>query len=703
LGRDFVEKAVLKEDSDKTVYEMRSAFNFPVEAFLVYYDKEDWQDEFAKERLLKIDHCPESFCFASHNPRVTEVDMKKMGDMLLRQEPFSEIVMGNTAIVRAMVEAGTRVVTSYPGSPTPEIAAAVASIPKDARPFYFEFSTNEKVATEVAYGAALNGHLSTVFFKSVGLNVAADTFVQLSLMNIIGGMVVVLGDDPGANSSQNEQDNRHYAYLSYTPVLEPANPQEVYRFYLEAADLSRKLCMPIILRLTTHVCHAKEKVAFQGWTPQPADDTPRFDVANGPYIPITRLVFPMKARALENLEKVAAWAEKSRLNQVFDHGNRKRGVITMGPPCLSLLDVMRDVEEKPDILKLGVVYPVPRESVVRFLREHQEVKVLEELDNELEKEVKAIAYDLGLTTRVTGKMDADDWMGEYTPDKVRQVMAKTWPDLVPAPVAPPVAVEAVPDRPPQMCPGCGHRSAFHAIRQALAGTDITVADIGCHTLGFLPPYHMGQLLMCMGASTGMGSGLSLFNKTRKVVTFMGDSTFFHAGLPGIINAIFNRHNITMIVMENGTTAMTGHQDHAASGRNFNEVTDKIPIRRILEGLGISHISEVDTYQQEQLGKLVQEAVAVEGFSVVIARHPCMLKFTREQRRRPDFTLRQVEIDQETCERLHVCVSEFGCPTFTLGKDGSVKVNTDLCIGDGSCLQACPTAAIGKPKIVNKAG
>jgi indolepyruvate ferredoxin oxidoreductase alpha subunit len=192
--------------------------------------------------------------------------MKYMGEMLLTRTPFSEIVMGNTALVRAMVEVGTRVVTSYPGSPTPEIATAIQSIPQDKRPFYFEFSTNEKVATEVALGAALNGSLSTVFFKSVGLNVAADAFVQLSLLNLIGGMVIVLGDDPGANSSQNEQDNRHYAAMSYKPLLEPASPAETYAYYKEAAALARSLCRPVILRLTTHVCHAKEKVAFAGWS-----------------------------------------------------------------------------------------------------------------------------------------------------------------------------------------------------------------------------------------------------------------------------------------------------------------------------------------------------------------------------------------------------------------------------------------------------
>jgi indolepyruvate ferredoxin oxidoreductase alpha subunit len=610
--------------------------------------------------------------------------------------------MGNTALVRAMIESGTRVVSSYPGSPTPEIATAIRSIPKDRRPFYFEFSTNEKVATEVAYGAAVNGHLATVFFKSVGLNVAADTFVQLSLMNIIGGLVIVLGDDPGANSSQNEQDNRHYARLSYTPVFEPADPPEVYSFYKAAAELSRKNQMPVIVRLTTHVCHAKEKVHFQGWAPQKRDDTPRFDPANGPYIPLTTQVFPMKARALRNIERARVYAETSPLNRSLIHGS-KRGVITMGLPFLSLMDALQEAPEKPDILKLALAHPVPRGLIIDFLERHEQVKVLEELDNDMENEIKAMAYDQGLKVRIVGKTDEADWMGEYTPDKVRAVLHRTWPDLLPnlpQEKAPLQDTPAVPHRPAQMCPGCGHRSAFYAIKKALADTDITVADIGCHTLGYMPPYNLGQLLMCMGSSTGIGSGLSLFNPARKVVVFMGDSTFFHAGLPGIINAIFNRHDITMIVMENGTTAMTGHQDHAGTGRNFDDPTDKIPIRQVLEGLGVRHIAEIDTYQQARLTELVRKAVAVQGFSVVIARHPCMLKFTREQRRKTGYRPRQVAVDADVCKQIHACVSDFACPTFALGPDGKVSINTDICIGDGSCIQTCPAGAVTKPEIVD---
>ena len=620
--------------------------------------------------------------------------MKEMGEMLLRRQAFSEIVMGNTAIVRAMVEAGTRVVSSYPGSPTPEIATAIRAIPIDKRPFYFEFSTNEKVATELAYGAALNGHLSTVFFKSVGLNVAADTFVQLSLMNIIGGMVVVLGDDPGANSSQNEQDNRHYARMSYTPVLEPADPTEAYRFYLEAAQLSRQHRMPVIVRLTTHVCHAKEKVAFGAWNPGRRDDTPRFDPANGPYVPITALAIEQKRTALARLEQVRRHAETSALNRLIDNGNPARGVITMGLPFLSLLEAVDGAAPLPDILKLAYVHPLPRETILRFLSGHREVKILEELDDVLENQIKAMAFDERLPFTIIGKTGIEDWIGEYTPDQVRRVLSAVWPDLI-APSAP-TARDPAPARPPQMCPGCGHRSAFHAIKQALAPGAITVGDIGCHTLGFLPPYEMGQLLMCMGASTAMGSGLRLFNTSRQVVAFMGDSTFFHAALPGIINAIFNRHPITLVLMENGTTAMTGHQDHPACRKNFNTPTDRIPVRQLLEGLGIKHIFEVDTYQQAKLTELMAEAVAIDDFSVVIARHPCMLQFTREQRRKADFQPKQVLLDQTVCRRIHACIEAFGCPTFTRNAAGSITINTDLCIGDGSCIQTCPARAITLP-------
>ena len=606
-----------------------------------------------------------------------------MGAMLMKPEAFSEIVMGNTALVRAMVEAGTRVVTSYPGSPTPEIATAIESIPRDRRPFYFEFSANEKVATELAFGASVNGHLSTVFFKSVGLNVAADSFVQLSLMELIGGMVIVVGDDPGANSSQNEQDNRHYARLSYTPVFEPADPAEVYEFYKEAVRLSKKMRMPVVLRLTTHVCHAQQKVEFGRIIPRESDTKPQFDSkANGPYIPIASAVFPMKRRALEKLEQVRGLEEHQRWNTLTQHPSAM-GVITAGLPWLSLKEILQQTPAEIDILKLGMVHPLPIEPVLSFLRSHSDVKVLEELDDVLEQQIKALAYEHQIRGRIYGKRDLESWIGEYTPDKVRQELRKTWPEVFGSIQSPQESHPPLPPRPPQMCPGCGHRSAFYAIRQALRPSDITVADIGCHTLGFLEPYEMGQALLSMGHSMGTAAGLSLFQKERRVVGFLGDSTFFHAGLPGIINAVYHNHKITLILMENGTTAMTGHQDHPGN---------RIPPRRVLEALGIQWIREVDTYRQEELKNTVQEALEQDGFSVVIARHPCMLKFTRFQRKKAKRLPKPVRVS-EGCKKLHNCVKVFACPSYQLEADGHVFAHPELCIGDRSCLPTCSVQAI----------
>ena len=614
--------------------------------------------------------------------------MKKLGDLLVGKNPFKEILMGNEAIVRAMIETRTKVVTSYPGSPTPEIATAIQSIPDDKRPFYFEFSVNEKVATEVAFGAALNGNLSCAFFKSVGLNVALDTFVQLGLMNIIGGMVVVLGDDPGANSSQNEQDNRNVLKMSRVPVFEPASPREAYEYYKHAAALAKKEHTIVVVRLTTHVCHARQKISFDTYTEEKTYQTD-FNPKNGPYIALTSMALDMKRESIKRLHRSRQYIKDAGLNkELTSDNNRKKGIITSGLTYLSVLDVFEKARFRPDILKLGAVNPLEESCILSFLKGHDEVLILEELDDILEIQIKSLAYDSGLKTKVIGKTDDEDYVGEYTPDKVMDKMAVVWPDMImDKPKAFVLPIE-VPARPAQMCPGCGHRSAFFAIKKALKDEDVTVADIGCHTLGYMPPYNIGKILMCMGASSGMASGLSLFNDKKRVVAFLGDSTFFHAGLPGLINTIYNNHNITLIIMENGTTAMTGHQDHAGN---------KIPIENFLKGLGIDNIFSCDTYNQSKLTDSVKTAMQIKGFSVVIATHPCMLKFTRLQRKKPGFAQKHITINQETCTKTHECVERFGCPTFIRNPDKSVDINLDLCIGDGSCRPSCPEQAIGFDK------
>jgi len=611
--------------------------------------------------------------------------MKRLGDILINKNSFEEILMGNEAVVRAMIETDTKVVTSYPGSPTPEIATAIQSIKTPTRPFYFEFSVNEKVATEVAFGAALNGNLSCVFFKSVGLNVALDSFVQLGLMNIIGGMVVIVGDDPGANSSQNEQDNRNVYKMSRVTVLEPSSPREAYDYYKHAAVLAVKEQTVVVLRLTTHVCHARQKIKFDPYHNSSSYQT-AFDPGNGPYIPLTSLALEMKRKSIKKLYRSEKYIKKVGLNREFNsRQHRGKGIITFGLTYLSLLDVLETARYRPDILKLGAVNPLEKSGILSFLKVHDEVLVLEELDDILEIQIKAMAFDEGLSVKLIGKMSDEDFVGEYTPDKVKNRLAKVWPDL---PCDEPesfVLPLEIPERPAQMCPGCGHRSAFFAIKKALKKEAITVADIGCHTLGYLPPYDMGDVLMCMGASSGMASGLSLVNDTRKVVAFLGDSTFFHAGLPGLINAIFNHHDITLIIMENNTTAMTGHQDHAGN---------KISIENLLKGLGIKSIVTCDTYSQSRLTDIVKTAVKIKGISVVIASHPCMLKFTRLQRKKPGYVQKHITLDQKRCNQTHDCVETFGCPTFIRNPDGRIDINLDLCIGDGSCRPSCPVQAIG---------
>ncbi len=620
--------------------------------------------------------------------------MAKLQENLLSPEPWSDLIMGNHALARAMVEAGVRVATTFPGSPTPEIAAALDAVPKEKRPYYFEYSTNEKVALEVATGASLNGHLSTVFFKSVGLNVASDSLIQLSLMELIGGMVVILGDDPGANSSQNEQDNRYFARMSYIPMLEPDTPKEAYEMFLEAVRLSKKYQAPVFLRLTTHVCHAKEVVEFGARDTDEVDWTSRFDPKNGPYLPLVKWVFPLKKRALEKLASFEEESEQSRFNSPLSpggdspEGGRRSGVISTALPALSVLENLHDSGANVDVLKLGMSYPLPRKKIVEFLDSHDEVIIVEELDRVMETEIKAFAWDAGVRCKILARTNDEQLMGELTPDRTWALLGEHWPELFESRGSGVVEPEVAP-RIAQMCPGCGHRSAYQGIRAALDDDTITIGDIGCHSLGFFPPYNVGQVLLCMGHSTGTGAGLAIGNE-RKVVTFLGDATLFHAGWPGIINAVVNDHDITLVVMDNGTTAMTGHQPRPGTG----EIGDKIPIRGVFEALGVELILEVDTYNQARLAEHVKEAMAFEGFSVVIAKHPCMLKFIRTQRSKvPDFKISHVEVDQEQCDRSRVCIQSFGCPSFVSHEDGSVSVHPDMCIGDGSCLKTCPANAI----------
>lgn len=609
----------------------------------------------------------------------------------MKPEAFSSLMMGNHALVRAMIEAGTKVITTYPGSPTPEIADAIVSIPEEIRPFYFEYSVNEKVATEIAYGASMNGHFSSVFFKSVGLNVASDSLIQLPLMELLGGMVVVLGDDPGVNSSQNEQDNRHFARMAYMPMFEPATPTETYKMYLQAAALAKKYRMPVFLRMTTHVCHAREEVQFGEYLPEETDWTPRFDVKNGgPFVPITRTVPPMKKRALEKLAILEAEEEMIGQSEFFSPngsdplGGKQLGLISASLPAMSILENLDETGASVDLFKLGMTHPLPRGRLLKFLKEHDEVLIVEELDRIMEGEIKALAFDAGLSCRIHAKPE-EMLGGELGPAETLRLLAGAWPDHFNADAPKDAGENECIPRLPTFCPGCGHRAAFFAISKALPENAITVADIGCHTMGSFEPYNIGQTLLSMGHSNGTGSGFAIGNDSRKVMTFIGDSTFFHAGLPGIIDAAIYDHDITLVVMENGTTAMTGQQPHPGSG----EIAEKISIDKILEAFNVSYIRRVGAYAHDKLKAALEEAMEHKGFAVVIASHPCMLKFSRKLRRKgkgfPKIMSVQPDCSSEECD----AINSFDCPSFHREENGKLSINPMLCIGDGSCRPSSP--------------
>ncbi|MBW2529954.1 MAG: indolepyruvate ferredoxin oxidoreductase, partial [Deltaproteobacteria bacterium] len=367
--------------------------------------------------------------------------MAKLKDRLVDPAAWSDLIMGNEALARAMIDTGTRVITTFPGSPTPEIGAALTAVAPEARPYRFEWSVNEKVALEVATGASLNGHPACCFFKSVGLNVASDSLVQLGLMELIGGMVVILGDDPGANSSQNEQDNRWFARMSYIPMLEPATPQEAYDMYREALRLSRERKMPVFLRLTTHVCHAREVVDVEPFDDGVADGydwEPRFKPENGPYVPITVTVFPLKRKALAKLREFETWADTCAFNGVLAPGGagkapdgKRLGVVASSLAANSVIECLTAAGKPVDLLKLGVTYPLPRGLVAQFLADHDEVLVIEELDRVHETEIKALAYEEGAACKLLGRTDVEDLMGELGPRRTWGLLHGAWPDLFP--------------------------------------------------------------------------------------------------------------------------------------------------------------------------------------------------------------------------------------------------------------------------------
>jgi len=587
--------------------------------------------------------------------------------------------LGNEALARGVMEAGVSVAATYPGTPSSEIGSVLERLAHRVG-MYFEYSTNEKVAVEVTGAAAASGLRSFAFMKHVGLNVASDAFVTLGYTGVRGGMVVLTADDPTAHSSQNEQDNRFYAKLSLVPMMEPSTPGEAKEMVIHAFDLSERLESPVLFRTTTRVNHARGVVSL-GPIPEISQEA-LFEKDPQRFVTIPAHARYDRLRQLERWQKALQMSETSPYNYQISEG--EVGVITSG---VSFTYAKEWVEEAA-ILKLGFTHPAPEVMIADFIRNKSRVVVIEELEPYLEDEVLRIAQSSDIHVPILGKRSSHlPRAFEYSPDTLDGLSGVLKIKKGATPLE--ERSISIPRRPPVLCAGCPHRGTFYAAKKAVRKKGaIYSIDIGCYTLGVQPPLSMGDFLLCMGSSVGAAGGFSKSTEER-VLAFIGDSTFFHAGIPGLINAVFNDHRFVLVILDNRTTAMTGHQPHPGTGRQYGKWRSRgLRIEPLVRGLGVGFAQTVDPYDLKTTQKAIEKALEHEGVAVVISERACPLALTKEKRlENPPYA-----IDQERCNQCNICVEKLSCPAI-YRKDERVHIDETMCIGCGVCAQICPRKAI----------
>jgi indolepyruvate ferredoxin oxidoreductase alpha subunit len=608
-----------------------------------------------------------------------------MGDgaYLLSDEGEKHFLLGNEAIARGAIEAGVGLASTYPGTPSSEVGDALSEVAKSAG-IYFEISTNEIVALEVAAASAMSGVRSFVFMKHVGMNVASDAMMSTAYIGTRAGLVIMTADDPSMFSSQNEQDNRHYSEMSRLPLIEPSNPQEAKDYLVYAFELSERAGCPVILRTTTRVSHMRATVSFGPRRSSVVSGDFRKDPSNTVILPAT--AYKLKTELLKRFENLEGIAETSPLNRIERYGSGVVGVITAGAAYNSLMDVVEAYGLEIEVLKLGFSNPLPEELVASFMRRHGTIVVVEELDPFLEEKVRAIVQMKGIPVSVRGKMDGHFPDGyEYNPDVVAAGLARIMgfktreKETI-------TLDESLPSRPPVMCPGCPHRATYYAVelvaKQLRLKTAIYPNDIGCYSLGVQKPFLEADYLLCMGSSVGTASGFAKVTD-QQVIAFIGDSTFFHAGIPGLINAVHNNHKLVLIIMDNRTTAMTGLQpDPGVPLNSMGEDAQAVSIEDLVKGVGVRFVRTVDPYDTRSMMRVVREAAGFEGPSVVISRRECALMRDAELRRNNELVT--YTVNQSKCVLCMNCVLNFACPAIYKDQDGLVRIDPDLCDGCGVC-------------------
>ena len=573
---------------------------------------------------------------------------------------MKQLMLGNDAVARGLYESGCTVVSSYPGTPSTEITEAVATYPE----VYAEWAPNEKVATEVAIGASIGGARSFCAMKHVGLNVAADPLFTSTYTGVNGGLIIAVADDPGMHSSQNEQDSRHYAIAAKLPMVEPADSQECKDFVKAAYEISEKYDTPVLFRLSTRISHSQSAVELLE-----REEVPLKEYKKDPAKYVMAPANAKKRHVVveERMQALKELAETTGLNRVED-ADSDIGIITSG---ITYQYTKEAVGDRAGVLKLGLVNPLPVKLIEKFVKKYKTIYVAEELDPIIEIHVKC----LGISCH--GK-DVFPLIGELSQAIVPKVLLgkENHSDTF---------EEDVPIRPPVMCPGCPHRGVFYVLHKL--GVMVS-GDIGCYTLGASAPLFAVDSTVCMGASI---SGLHGFNKARGIdsaknsVAVIGDSTFMHSGITGLIDITYNEGVSTVIVMDNSITGMTGHQQNPTTGKTLKgDIVEKVSIEKICEAAGVKRIRVVDPFDMKETERVIKEELAAEEPSVIITRRPCaLLKYVKHEK--------PLIVDRDKCKSCKMCL-KIGCPAISI-QDGKASIDETLCVGCNLCKSLCPFDAI----------
>ncbi len=614
------------------------------------------------------------------------------------------LALGNEAFARGAIEGGVQLATGYPGTPSTEIMETLIEAAPDFG-FSAFWSVNEKVAFDVATGAAFSGARTLVVLKHVGLNVAADSLMQLNLVDIAGGMVIISVDDPSGISSNNEQDNRWYGKMAEIPTLEPADLDEAREMTCQAFDISEKLKVPVLIRSVTRLAHLTGGLRL-GSVRRP-DRQPYFD-SSKQWTPFPPLV--PHGRLQEKLKRSAALLTGYGFDDYQGSGKEKIGVAASGFAFNYAREAVDSLglSGRVSLLKIGTVNPLPRAIIRHFLDPLEHVLVVEDVSSYLEEGLLAEATAMGHPVQIHGRRSgALPGTGETVPDLVTRALAHLVTSVSPGLLAAEAngdqgidrqslveeIMPLIPNRQISFCPGCSHRSTYHALVQAIENLGIedpiVVGDIGCYTLGFFPPFSILQTMTSMGASMGTAAALAHLNPTRKVIAVIGDSTMYHGGMPGLLQIVHHGLPVLVLVMDNSVTGSTGQQPHPGSWQ-YAEERHVVPIEDIGKAYGIPFVRDVGSFQFKRLVPILEEALRVDGPAMVVSREPCALHPQEIGRR-----IITAQIDQEMCTACGICVDNFGCPAFVpaAGGTGKIDVDVNVCTGCASCTFVCPERAI----------